>query len=143
MKNILLLLISFLFIVLSCKKEGCTDENATNTTAGAEKDDGTCAYESTVVFWHTATTRTVMNNNGISSLNYFLDGTLLGTKGTTTVYSSAPDCSVTTAFVRSIAYDESPSKNLSYEVKSQAGQLVFSGTIAFMNGECISQELHY
>ena len=143
MKNIQLLLIISFFLVASCKKEGCTDENATNPTAGAKKDDGSCTYESTVVFWHTATTRTIMNNNGISSLNFYLDGTLLGTKGTTTVYSSAPDCSVTTAFVRSIAYDESPSKNLSYEVKSQAGQLVFSGTIAFLNGECISQELAY
>lgn len=135
-----ILVVSLLF---SCKKEGCTDESATNTTSGAKKDDGSCTYESKVVFWHTATTRSVMSNNGISSLNYYLDGTLLGTKGTTTVFPSAPDCDNESAFVRSIAYDENPNKVLTYEVTDQSGSVAFSGTISFENGKCIHQELTY
>ena len=31
----------------SCKKKGCTDEAATNYNAEAEKDDGTCTYDTT------------------------------------------------------------------------------------------------
>lgn len=38
------ILFSFLFIATSCKKEGCTDETATNYNEDAKKDDGTCTY---------------------------------------------------------------------------------------------------
>lgn len=136
-----LLLTSMVFF--ACKKEGCTDLEATNTTEGAKKDDGSCVYESSVVFWHTAATRSVMSTNGISSLNYYLDGTLLGTTGITTVYPTAPDCNESTAFVRSIAYDESSTKQLNYQVTNQSGALIFSGIIVFVNGACIAEELSY
>ncbi len=127
----------------ACKKEGCTDKDATNTTAGADKDDGSCTYQSTVVFWHTNTTKSVLNSHGTTALIYFLDGTQLGSSDPNVVFSSAPDCSQSTAFVRSIAYDESPTKVLNFEVKSQTGQLEFSGAITFLNGECVPQELTY
>jgi len=135
-----------LFVILSlfaCKKEGCTDENATNPTAGADKDDGSCTYQSTVVFWHNNTTKSIINSHGTSSLTYYLDGTQLGSSDPNVVFDSAPDCSESTAFVRSVAYDEGSTKNLNFEVKSQTGQLEFSGTISFVHGECISQELAY
>lgn len=140
------LLLTCLTIVLtfsSCKKEGCTDENATNTTAGANKDDGSCTYESSVVFWHTNTTKSIINSHGTTTLVYFLDGTQLGSSDPNIVFNSAPDCSELSAFVRSIAYDQSPVKNLNFEVKNQNGLLEFSGTITFENGECIPQELAY
>ncbi|MEX0595564.1 MAG: hypothetical protein WD512_03610, partial [Candidatus Paceibacterota bacterium] len=39
-----LLTIVALFIISSCKKEGCTDPLATNYNGDAKKDDGTCVY---------------------------------------------------------------------------------------------------
>lgn len=143
MKYIYLALITGLLVFSSCKKEGCTDEEATNTTAGANKDDGSCTYQSNVVFWHNTTTKAVINSHGTTSLVYFLDGTQLGSSDPNVVFSSAPDCSESTAFSRSIAYDESATKVLPFEVKSQTGQLEFSGTITFINGECIAKELAY
>lgn len=140
--NYLLFIVSF-FIISSCKKEGCTDESANNTSADATKDDGSCTYTSSVVFWHTATTRSALSNQGVSSLNFYLDGSLLGTTGITTVYTSAPDCEDQTAFVRKIAYDEQSVKVLNYEVKSQSNQLLFNGTITFTSNGCVSEELHY
>jgi hypothetical protein len=132
-----------LLVFSSCNKEGCTDESATNTKGGAKKDDGSCTYKSTVVFWHTNTTKSVLNSQGTTALVYYLDGTQLGTSDPNIVFSSAPDCSETTAFVRSIAYDQATTKVLSYEVKSQTGQLEFSGTITFTSDGCIAEELAY
>ena len=34
---------------VSCKKDGCTDETATNYDSKAKKDDGSCVYEETPV----------------------------------------------------------------------------------------------
>lgn len=143
MKFTYLLFIASFLAISSCKKEGCTDELANNTSSEATKDDGSCTYTSSVVFWHTATTRSALSNQGVSSLNFFLDGSPLGTTGITTVYTSAPDCEEQTAFVRKIAYDEQSVKILNYEVTNQSNQLIFSGTITFKAGECISQELTY
>lgn len=43
MKSIILTLFVSLFFV-SCKKEGCTDANASNFNENAKKDDGSCVY---------------------------------------------------------------------------------------------------
>ena len=47
MKKVLLSLSLVLPLVMSCKKEGCTDVTAINYNVEAKKDDGTCKYEST------------------------------------------------------------------------------------------------
>ena len=41
-KSVLLLSVVGLFALGSCKKKGCTDENAINYDSEAEKDDGSC-----------------------------------------------------------------------------------------------------
>lgn len=46
-KNLLLVAVLTLSVVAtSCKKKGCTDENAINYSEEAKKDDGSCSYES-------------------------------------------------------------------------------------------------
>ena len=35
----------------ACKKKGCTDANAANYVADAEKDDESCTYEAYGTFW--------------------------------------------------------------------------------------------
>lgn len=42
--GVLLLTAAFTMTAVSCKKEGCTDETATNYDADAKKDDGSCEY---------------------------------------------------------------------------------------------------
>lgn len=44
MNKKLLIILGLALSIISCKKEGCTDENATNYNAEADVDDGTCIY---------------------------------------------------------------------------------------------------
>ena len=58
MKNTIYFL-SFLFIsslMFSCAKEGCTDPDAENYNSSADKSDGSCTYQGSVVFWYSEAT---------------------------------------------------------------------------------------
>ena len=48
MKKTIFLSLLILAGLTACKKKGCTDPNATNYNSEAEKDDGTCTYDSAV-----------------------------------------------------------------------------------------------
>ena len=59
--------------VSSCKKEGCTDENALNYNDKAKKDNGTCVYyniPSTYAFTDDAGNSTVDYSGQTDRLNH-------------------------------------------------------------------------
>lgn len=55
------------FAVTSCKKEGCTDENALNYNKKAKKDDGSCTYAPA---YTVPTTYAFTNANGVNTVDY-------------------------------------------------------------------------
>ena len=44
MKKIIYGVLAFSLMTFSCKKKGCTDSEATNYSAEAKKDDGSCVF---------------------------------------------------------------------------------------------------
>ncbi len=69
-KNILILTAAATMLV-ACKKEGCTDENAINYNVEAKKDDGSCKFTTPDGGGYTVpTTYTFKDANGNSTVNY-------------------------------------------------------------------------
>ena len=88
-----LLTISVFFISLSsCKKEGCTDANASNYNSEAEKDDGTCTYDFSAVFWIDAATSQSLQNGFIDELKIHVDDVFIGKMSTNSSLLVAPNC---------------------------------------------------
>jgi len=54
----------------SCKKEGCTDEAATNYNSKAKKDDGSCEYPSIDPAYTIPTTYSFNDGNGNSTVSF-------------------------------------------------------------------------
>lgn len=71
MKTTLIILSSVLTLgMVSCKKEGCTDETATNYNSKAKKDDGSCEYLVDEPAYTIPTTYSFTDGNGNSTVSY-------------------------------------------------------------------------
>lgn len=68
MKNIIITGLVFASALVSCKKEGCTDEKASNFNDEAKKDDGSCKYAGSS--YTIPTTYTFTDESGVSTINY-------------------------------------------------------------------------
>ncbi len=133
-----------LITLASCKKKGCIDANAFNYDVTAEKDDGTCTYHATGVFYFTQDTYLAkLVTPPINTLEYFIDGTSIGTgasdDGWIAVSDPIPGCSTLGFMWIDVDMGSQPNKLHNYEVRDQStGTLIpgFSGSLVFDGGTC-------
>jgi len=136
-----LVFISIILIIVSCKKEGCTDLNAANYNNKAKKDNGSCTYEGSVVFWYDLSTSSLLETNGVTELTYILNNTTIGTLSASTFWNEAPECG--SENVISVTYGIPNDVVLDYEysVLDQNGNERFSGTVSIKKGDCVKTQL--
>lgn len=90
--------------ITSCKKEtGCTDSSATNFKTNAEKDDGSCTYKGSYVFW-------TQSLSAPYSVNVYINDIFQGNVSVN--FASAPACDATGALT--INKNLGASKTLGY-----------------------------
>jgi hypothetical protein len=75
--------LGFALSISSCKKEGCTDETATNYDDKAKEDDGTCKYPTTQEGEITKTGFITADERWTANNIYFLDGKVVVQDGAT------------------------------------------------------------
>lgn len=107
----------------SCKKEGCTNQDATNFDSEADEDNGSCKYEGKVVTWWPKATTTVWQNRSAKSIKIYLDGVLTHNESVSLFWTGAPDCGQSGAFTKSFDMGNNKTKSVSY-----------MGVISFDNG---------
>ncbi|MGV6860666.1 MAG: hypothetical protein ACWA41_02790 [Putridiphycobacter sp.] len=128
--------------LVSCKKpvKGCTDEKALNFNWQAEENDGTCTYEVRGVFYHKEPFSQNLIDNGVTEINYYLDGELIGSKLPFNHWSFIPDCGSTEAigFTRNIGTSKFVSYN--YILRDQNGFSLDQGNVTINGGDCVAIE---
>ncbi len=67
MKKVGLIVLALATLTLSCKKEGCTDETASNYNEKAKKDDGSCVFDESELMIPTTYVFTDANGNNTVS----------------------------------------------------------------------------
>ena len=145
LKTNTILPILILIVGLSaCRKEGCTDEKAENYNEKAKKDDATCTYSGSVVFWLNNTTSVFLQSSNVTYIEVFVNGNKIGGMSTSSSFGAAPNC-----FEGGVTYQKdlgsSNSNTASYEVKNSSlnpnGPTIYSGTIQVIGGECSSFQI--
>lgn len=139
MKNIFtlfLVVVTALASFTGCKKEGCNDPDATNYNADAGKDDGSCIFEGSVVFWYNAATADFMQSLGVDELNFYVDGNLVGTRNINDFYTTQPDCGDAGSITVVKSLDDKKSRNFSFSIEDQENFLLDVGVFGIRANEC-------
>jgi hypothetical protein len=143
MKQIFKLLsITFLLLMISsCKKEGCTDADATNYNIDAKKDDGSCTYEGSVVFWYDETVATNLVTDGAVSLTYSVGGVLAGSQAANIYWTGAPECGQNSSITYTYNLGGVKTNALTYSIKDQTDWEYWSGLVNIDANTCKSVQL--
>jgi len=138
----MLFLISGTVTLSSCRKEGCTDKTAKNYNEKAKKDDGTCAFEGSVVFWYDQSVANFLDGDGATTLYFYLDGQLVGSQGALMYWTSAPTCGQNSSITVTKDLGTVKSKTYTYKVIDQTGFEYWSGSLSVDANTCLKQQLN-
>lgn len=129
------------FSLNSCSKKGCTDPDSVNFNADAGKDDGTCTYEGSVVFWFGQATSDSLWYDGSSTLTYTVDGTVVGTEDVNVYWTGAPDCGQSGSITVTKDLGSDKTKTFTYSVVDDLGLEIWGGNLEFTANTCWGHEL--
>lgn len=136
------LMMTFAFV--SCKKqEGCTDKNASNYSADAEEDDGTCTYEGSLVFWYNQATSEGLQFDLSSSLSFYVDGIIVGSTATSQYWTGAPTCGANASITVDKNLGLVKSKSYPYQVIDDWGDVIWEGNVTIDANSCYQLQLTY
>lgn len=149
-KSLFLLLFFSVLAFSSCKKEGCTNNNADNFDTEAKKEDNTCLYSASAIFWIDASTSNSYQSSFVNELKVYVDGSYIGKMSTNSSLLKAPDCLAGGGVSYFEDLQTSNSKIIKYEVKylplsapgSTPDEVVeFEGSLKLNGGSCQSFQL--
>ncbi|MDA7803276.1 hypothetical protein N8987_01700 [Crocinitomix sp.] len=126
------------FVFISCKKEGCINENAANYDSEAKKDDGSCNYEASVSFWFN---EEVADGLSGAELNIAMNEKFVGTMDATD-WKTGPDCGGEN-YTIVIDLEGNSNESFAYSIANNFGMHMFDGTVTLIPNDCISEQLEF
>jgi len=143
MKTPLILLIAcFTLTLTSCKKEGCTDLDATNYSSSAKTNDGSCSFEGNIVLWFGESTSNFLTSDGAQSLTYYVDGQVVGSEAANIFWTAEPDCGQNSSITVTKNLGNAKNMSYTYSVVDQTGHEYYSGVLNFTANTCTALELN-
>jgi hypothetical protein len=142
MKKVLsVLAVSILFFATGCKKEGCTNQDATNYSSEADDDDGSCSFEGEVVFWYGESVANGLVAIGSTTLTFMVDGVIVGSTASNVFWTAAPNCGQNGSITVSRGLGNATNLAGNYSVKDQDNFEIWAGVLNFTANTCTVLEL--
>ena len=142
----MIVICSIALATIGCKKEkikGCKISYATNYKSTAEEDDGSCLYESKIIFWQNQANAASWSGAGVTALTFYVDNQLIGSCAASVYNASAPSCSSSGAASVVKSLGSSKSKSFSYSIKDQTGYVWYNGSVDFDGSvSCTTQQFN-
>jgi len=127
----------------ACKKKGCTDANASNYSAEAEKDDESCTYEAYATFWYKQAASITWGQAGVTTVEIFVGNVSAGSLPVGTYGGpSTPTCGAGTDVIYATKnLNTSSTSTFTWELKDQSGTVLKSGTWDAVGEQCTLIEI--
>lgn len=94
-------------------------------------------------FWYGESTATNLTNDGVSSLSFKVDGELVGSTAANVYWVSQPECGENSSITVEKDLAGVKNKTYDYEVSSDNGTVIWSGSANFTANTCLALELSY
>lgn len=138
-KLFLLLAIPVALSFTGCKKQGCVDPIATNYSDAAKKDDGSCLYETKLIFWYDSLTSASWMDNNINSVYFYIDNEIeyVSSAPTNQWWSEEPSCNVFgIAPWTTVLTHKNESKTIHIYIKDELGNILNDNIVTINDGIC-------
>lgn len=144
MKQLLLLLLAGCLLSACSKVPGCMDPDGANYDPLAEEDNGLCNYMGGAAFWHNEASAQSMIDDGITQIEFYVDGVFMDQVTPFTHWDTPPSCQSDIAFtIENYGLGSAKSKTFSYVVRDQDDNLIGSGNFTIYGNRCSTYEFVY
>lgn len=128
--------------IISCSKEqGCTEFDAVNYNSLADENDGSCEFEGSLVVYYESPTAQAFANIGVSTLNFYIDGNLIGSQAANLGWNAAPSCGQALSISADINLGTSRESEHFIRVVDEDGDDAWRGTIDLTANYCTKVKL--
>lgn len=127
---------SFALVFTSCVSEGCIDNDAVNFDADADRSDGSCEFEGSVVFWYSKATSEDYVFFDALTMYFYVDETLIGSSSSSFYWDKAPDCEAVGSISFRRSMGNSKSETATYLVLDEDGFEWDKGSFRFKANSC-------
>lgn len=127
--------------LIGCKKHGCNDPAAENYDKTVEVNDGSCMYESNLIFWYNSSISGALQANDSQTLRFTVNNELLGSAPTTNYWDEEPGCDSLDIIKFTIPLDKKQAVIYNYSVKDEHDSVFWTGSINLLAERCHKLEL--
>ena len=106
-------------------------------------NDNSCAYEATMSFWYAEDCADWFSFGEVSSLKFYLDGVLIGSKSADTYFTSNPGCGVPETVPTTQDLGGLKEKEFNLVVLDEDGDIAWDVNITLDANTCTSVRLTY
>jgi hypothetical protein len=142
MKTSIALLILFQLSAISCNKEGCTEVHADNYDEKAKKNDASCQYSGSFVFWYDEIASDSILATGTTKVKFYANEKLIGSIEPNVAWANAPLCESFSAMSLSVNLGSDSTKSIPYKITgNSSGLILWQGEVEYKADTCIAKRL--
>lgn len=122
--------------VVSCKRNDCTDIDATNYNSKATSDDNSCTYTGDAIVWFDETKAQEFIDSGLVIVHFYIDSIKVGALDVSSYTGTPPSCGSPKGVTIPRSMKKLKTKDFIVNVTQPDSTLISTHTITYKANAC-------